>query len=471
MTLYLMFISKRQNSTLQPTGGTPVNVYLKQDTSIINPTFVIESNNLDLNVNYCRCTETGRYYFIKDIICRHDHIYELVCEIDVLATFKTQILARSAFIKYASVGGSTRIPDPRIATTMDLTINHASAAFPKSVGGNNYFISMNSINGVETYYVTRNDISQMFRNLDWSPITVQTGSDDKETIKNIGEAICTAMEQQVTEGNAFQWLQSAYILPFPPDAEVLGGSKRIYAGFYDTGVSGEPLVTNVFSEAIAISIPWNFTDWRSLSPYTDVYLYLPFFGTIALDVNSIIGSSYLTVKYSISYSNGDLSYSVETQTNRIIATGKCNVKSDYSVGSVNNGSVLSGLASTAAYDLGGWGQAASKIPIIGKGLSGLMNAAAGSVSTFAKGAATAGGLGGFSDCGLDLRLHCWVLTKNFSDSQANFAALNGYPVMAVQSLSGKTGYIETAGFSMDGSGTSQEKEMINDLLDTGIYIE
>lgn len=471
MTLYIMFISKRQNSTLQPTGGTAVTVYLKEDTSIINPTFIIESNNLDLNVNYCRCTETGRYYFIKDIVCRHDKIYELVCEIDTLASFKSQILAKSAFVKYASIGGSTRIPDPRIATTMDLTISHADAAFPKAVGGSNYFICMNSVNGVETFYVDRSDIADLFGNLTWSPITVAVGADESETIKNMADAVCTAMEQQVTEGNAFQWLQSAYIIPFPPDSECLGSSKNIYAGFYDTGVSGEPLLVNVFSEAIALSIPWNFTDWRSLSPYTDVYLYLPFFGTISLDVNSIIGSSYVTVKYSIAYSNGDLSYSVETQTNRIIATGKCNVKSDYSVGSVTNGSVFSGVAAAGSYDLGGLSQEASKIPVIGKGLSNILNAAAGSVSSFCRGAATAGGLGGFSDCGLDLRLHCWVITKNFSDTQANFATLNGYPVMAVQSLAGKSGYVETAGFSMDGSATSQERNIINDLMDTGVYIE
>ena len=41
--------SKEHNSTKQPSGGTVVNCYLKDDTSLINPVFVLDSANFSVN--------------------------------------------------------------------------------------------------------------------------------------------------------------------------------------------------------------------------------------------------------------------------------------------------------------------------------------------------------------------------------------------------------------------------------------
>jgi hypothetical protein len=473
MNLYIMFISKRQNSTLVPplTGITPTTVYLKQDTSIINPTFVIEGDSLNLNVNYCYCPDTGRYYFIRDIICRHDKIYDLVCEIDVLASFKAQILASSAFIMYAA-SGSTIIPDDRMTTTKNFTVTHADAAFPAAVGGNNYFISVTGNNGVETFYVLRSDIATMFDALNFDTITVTQGSSTEETLKNVGDAMGLCFEQCFTQGTVMNNIRSAYVLPFPPDEECLGTPKNIHCGFYDTNVEGEPLVEAIFSQAIVLTIPWSVEDWRRLSPYSVVAVYLPYFGVISLDSNSLINSSYVTVKYSICYYSGDLSYSIETEQNRIIATGKCNVAAPWGVGSsAGGGSVINNAIGMASADIAQIGGILGKIPLVGKFIEGASNTVTGVTQSFVKPASTEGGLGGFSDSGLDLRLHCWVMTKEFSDTQSNFATLCGYPVMAVGSLAGRTGYLQTNGFEMAGSATSQERNIINALLDSGIFIE
>lgn len=49
ITLFSGF-SKEHNSTKQPTGGTAVNCYLKDNTSLINPVFILDS--ADFSVNY-----------------------------------------------------------------------------------------------------------------------------------------------------------------------------------------------------------------------------------------------------------------------------------------------------------------------------------------------------------------------------------------------------------------------------------
>lgn len=86
--------SKKQNSTKQPSGGYSRSVVLKDNCSVLNPVFLIDG--VDLSVTYCRWN--NRYYFITDIVLQNRNIYELHCEIDVLATWKSQIGASSQYV-------------------------------------------------------------------------------------------------------------------------------------------------------------------------------------------------------------------------------------------------------------------------------------------------------------------------------------------------------------------------------------
>lgn len=464
-------LSKRENSTLMPDNtvtSAEVTVLLKDRCSYETPDIILNSDDPTTynEYNYCYIEFFSRYYFISSKELDTGNRLILHLTEDYLASFKSDILTKNAFIAY-SLQGTTDIPDTRMATTKNYTVSHAEAAFPSAVGGNNYFLSMTGKNGVETYYTTRSDIKTLFDALQWDVLETVQGSDDKTTLKNLGDMLGQGLEQIFTQGAVFNNVRSAYILPFPPDEEALGTTTNIYAGYYDTNVEAQPLVESIFSQAIAISIPWSVSDWRRCSPYTTVYLYLPFFGTTSLDVNTITACSYLTVKYSICYSNGDLSYSVETDTNRIIATGKCNVKADYGVGSSNSG-ILAGMSSIA----GEYIPLAQSVPFIGDQMGGALNALVGSMQTFGKGFSTNGCLGGFSDSGLDLRLHCWTITKTLSDTQANFATKLGYPLMQVDNIALHTGFLQTSDFVFDSNrATLRECNIISGMLNKGIYIE
>lgn len=52
--------SKRVNSTKIPTGGTTINVVLKEPTNIDNPSFIL--NGINLSMNYIEAF--GKYYFV-----------------------------------------------------------------------------------------------------------------------------------------------------------------------------------------------------------------------------------------------------------------------------------------------------------------------------------------------------------------------------------------------------------------------
>lgn len=64
---------------------------LRSESSVINPTFVIQANNIT-QYNYCFIPDFNRYYFITDIVSIRTNLWRVSCRVDVLMSFKSQIL-------------------------------------------------------------------------------------------------------------------------------------------------------------------------------------------------------------------------------------------------------------------------------------------------------------------------------------------------------------------------------------------
>lgn len=73
---------------------------LRGNCSILNPVFHIEAdpNFVPAFVNYCYIPEFGRYYFIREVRYIRNKLLEISCHVDVLYTYKEQILSTSAWI-------------------------------------------------------------------------------------------------------------------------------------------------------------------------------------------------------------------------------------------------------------------------------------------------------------------------------------------------------------------------------------
>ena len=114
--LDLGIINKRIDSTGVAgfwKGTMLSNVLLKAPTSVINPTFIIDAGVEGTaehsmykdwpKYNYCYCSEFGRYYWIMDTKSISNRIVEIICHVDVLASFKDLIgNLKDIFIKYTS---------------------------------------------------------------------------------------------------------------------------------------------------------------------------------------------------------------------------------------------------------------------------------------------------------------------------------------------------------------------------------
>lgn len=81
-------IGKTTNKKAMYTIDTP----LKQETNRLNPTILIYSD-LSLEImNYCYIDEFSRYYFIDKIEQVRKNLYRIHCKVDVLESYKLEIL-------------------------------------------------------------------------------------------------------------------------------------------------------------------------------------------------------------------------------------------------------------------------------------------------------------------------------------------------------------------------------------------
>ena len=98
------------------TGVNFDNCTLKDVTSIFKPIVQINSSNSDIpTYNYMYIPNFNRYYFIDDIVSVHNNLWEISAHVDVLETYKNDILGNSAILENTEkVGNNMYLYDPDI---------------------------------------------------------------------------------------------------------------------------------------------------------------------------------------------------------------------------------------------------------------------------------------------------------------------------------------------------------------------
>ena len=74
-----------------------VDIRLKADTDITNPSIVLSATNIDYDIfNYAYIPQLKRYYFINNITNINNTMWRLDMSCDVLETYKNDILGSKA---------------------------------------------------------------------------------------------------------------------------------------------------------------------------------------------------------------------------------------------------------------------------------------------------------------------------------------------------------------------------------------
>lgn len=71
---------------------------LREETSVLDPAFDIETSSDLSQMNYIWIHELHRYYYVTNIVSVTTNLWRIYCHVDVLMTYKPTILAHEAVI-------------------------------------------------------------------------------------------------------------------------------------------------------------------------------------------------------------------------------------------------------------------------------------------------------------------------------------------------------------------------------------
>lgn len=470
-TLTYYTFSKRDKSTLQPISGADVEIYLKDGCSLTKPVFILNWSGVP-TFNYVRFE--NRYYFVTDIVSVRNDYFEIQCEEDYLASWKSVIGATEAMIMYAT-GGRSDIIDNRIPITSPVYVSQT----PKAIDGititdGNQGTIILSITGVGSFgnYVMQNStqIFDLIRDVDNFFRYLIAGATDPYIEVDF---------QRLLNGNVADNLKGAIALPILSPAMTSGTLENLYLGTYpcvdrdDHNIKGYRITDPLATGSAVIDIPWRYTDWRRHSPYSSLYLYLPLIGTIQLPTDELIGESSITVLYSVNITSGDVAVEVRaTSNNKVLTTasGNCAMATPYGSANISSAKVGSAIVTGIAGIAG-----AALAPTTGGAtlaLFGGLTASAGQMLNAVQGETKGGGgLSGGASHGLTKLCVLTCVSKELTDSQADLDTIIGKPVMRKQTISTYSGFVQTDGAQVAGDMLDSERQMINDLLDGGFYYD
>ena len=498
VTIRLGTISKRRNSTKQPADTELADVRsvdLKDTTSYDAPTFLLTGN--DLADNYLKWG--NRYYFINDVRSVRHNLMEVDCILDVLATYKSDILASTQFVSYSAnnTGNANWLADTRIPVIKKSEVDSENTDIDTLFNSAGFFVlTVVGLNGCETFAVTAYDLTMLTANVQsWrtslengiynSIPAAPTGSSTTQAAIDALAGFMKALEYASVQsdflGNAYAnapaCIRSCIWVPFLPAAFEQGNAKNIFLGEFDTGVSAKTVKTRPATGYKALDIPWFHTDWRR-SYCEEVYLYLPLVGMVQLSVDDITSASSIVVHYSATCSDGCVCYMIECD-GEIIGTYGGNVSANQPIG-INQQASVGEIAN--AFIAGadkvistGVNQSLSPVSATAAAGGALFQTATAGYEVANVQASThvscTGGIGGGAGSGLLLSVFCYVVNHETIVEPADMAATMGRPVMKPMSLSTCTGYTQCINAHVAAPAQASELDALDSYLNNGFYIE
>ena len=471
------------------------NCTFKNGCSLLNPTLLLE---LETNTfpTYTAFKIENRYYKVKDIKTVRNNLFEITGLIDVLATFKANILATTAYVIYDSTT-NTELPDNRLPMVTTKSVQASTTPCPLTPDfDGTYILSITGAhNSTGVYKVSRSELASLIEDVsdvtdnifdyDHDPVRptyptppaaaanvmqslVDTFTYAMDTlhitidyiiewVKWWADAIKMPFSQFFGTGNIPENIRECRWLPFAIGTSY--GPTPVYLGTFKTKQSLGKLNTETAHLTATVSIPWQANDYRRRSPYTDIYLYIPYIGMEKLSSEALVGQSSITVAYTVALRDGSMLCTVSSG-NQIIGQYPGNVGVEVPVGLSNvhlpkgSQSLFAATAAVAAESPVGVGMAAISF---------------GDNTT--PHYSCIGGLDGIAGVAANQNITCYTVFHDTIVPPNSQLQTIGSPTMAPKSLANLTGYVQTMSASVSGSMTSEERNLINTLLDNGIYIE
>ena len=516
MQAILFNFSKRLNSTKRPVDGegTPVTVAIKQnvptgqssaqsgtETFLSHPTLWLQGDYTEYNYMKFK----GLYYFIRDIQLTINNATVIYGEIDVLASYKEDILNTTAKVIYSSSDYNIHIDDARMNMTCETVVNcETQKMFELPFSNDGTYIvtavGLHAASHANSWIMTPLEYMALVNycagiSSDTSPTIQQKLAELLQTFVNTAQAIASVKwTPLVLAGSAASTIYLGHMEVTDPP---LGG-QPMSGMYYSQRVGDEGL-----SATIAVPKITNVNDYRNSSRFRTLYLSIPFCGVYPINPDDIYGVDELHITYSMDWVTGDILGAVSYYANpqgtediTLMTFSGC-AYSDVPFGQ----SVNPAMQGVADAIIGAATFAVSSASNEAENLHGLSNAGkqryflntssgdSNNITTnvafngnnVVSGIRSASQKSGCTGANNSNALG-YVVTGNEYIEFTSIAHLTpelptaikdtlGLPCNKTRKLEGLSGYCQTKGISVDTAAIGSIKAAINAAVDNGIFIE
>lgn len=459
--LYKNFV-KMVDETKRPSGDfvSKPNVRLKEQTSIMSPTFLL--SDYDSTYNYIYVPKWGRYYFVSDTTLNIEGLFEIHCEFDHLASYKPSIANYTCFVERASSRFDALINDPMVTqrqyivhesdtrTDFDDTFNTAGSYILRTKAKNS-----NSETGINCYALTKGQLGAFLNDCFNTSIY-------GDVFVNVADEVLKGVFDPMDYVISIAWV--------PFIATLISGSNstsKIKLGWWEVDAVGYSMLASAFTFNKDIELPNSFfNDWRDYNPlFTECKMILPCVGLVDFDPLQLCYPDDTTVKLNILYSidcstgEGEVFIRQKSTDGKIVTIAKYKANTCSNVQLSQTTFNLTGSVKDTITALGGF--ASGNIPMT---VTSSINAIG---NIFKPVSSTMGVNGSKTSINNYFNVHVYIQHYGSKEAPGN----KGKPLCETVRLGTLSGYIQCAGASIDNiAGTLADKERINNSLNSGFYL-
>lgn len=456
-------VSKRLNSTFVPSESDiqrTVSCVVKDGTGVLNPIITIAMQSAEFNPsvhNYCYIPDFHRYYWVSDWV-NEDNMWTAKLKVDVLASYKSTIESERYYILRSSTSFDTNVADyfypkkPQVHRSEVRGEPLWQLESGMEVSGM-YVVGIVNKQGTCNFYSMSPANFKTFSNAVFGNIKWMVGDGIEGITDNLVQIAV----------NPAQYITSVMWLPFTVYGTQMSG---VSIGWWDiTGITLYKLTDNLWKTFTTTVAPTSHPqisrgNYLNCSPFRNIRVYVPPFGTISVDAGKVRAGEAITISADVDFRTGSALCRVlatnEGGGRELLGVMYSNVGVSISVSDIktNYSSVSGGIANTLS--------SLTRLDVAGfaKGIADT------AMSVGSAEVATKGGQG--SSIGLTSYIYCYIDCLQIADEDR---ADNGRPYCKLNTFKtlGSGYYIVENGRTPIPRAFHSEIEEVKNYLESGVY--
>lgn len=429
--------SKKNNSTAIPTeAGVEKVIHLKNNVSLATPIITLNAEFAEIS-EYNYCSTLNAFYFISDKVNISNDVWQLNLDIDLLGTYKNDILSSEFFVEYAESGYSTLINDTRFVPleNCEKSISEISLANMDLQNGNFILTVANNVNiasmgGFTTAYAI-------------SPTQLAKFAEDFINKGNIKDVFSDKFN------NPYEAIISCYWIPFSL-AIYPASTQAVKLGELEFDAVAQYVTNPTFTYTSELPIKWKYADFRRR--WEKISLFLPCVGLVDLPIEKLLSNSSIYIKVTYDLFDGKINYIISREyslgdSDGIIATYSGDSGAEIAIAQTRGKTDKQSLIFSALNET-----------------VGIFGTSKGAVEY-----STRGSIAGRSSFYAFKKIQLIVTSPS---TQTNgIENVIGRAVMQKRNMSEMSGYVKTNNASINANCSNLYRDRLNTLLDGGIFIE